>query len=225
MSFSNSESYLREYRVYLAIVLICISPAVLAGGIQALDLGSMDVTGENQGLIGHPIASSVGTVTSGQIENRPLLRPGELLEVTPGLIVTQHSGAGKANQYFLRGFNLDHGTDMAGYVNGVPINMPTHAHGQGYLDLNWLIPELVQKMQYKKGPYYAEEGDFSSAGVIRLDYFKSLPESIYKIDSDRFLNCINIYITTDFFQLVYCCRSFIFYMCQMNFLKRFVQLE
>ena len=186
MHASQSQSFLRLCRLSLGFIMASTAPVVLGGGIQALDLGSMDVTGENQGLAGNPQASSSGTVTHEQIENRPVLRPGELLEVVPGLIVTQHSGDGKANQYFLRGFNLDHGTDMAGYVNDVPVNLPTHGHGQGYLDLNWLIPELVQKLQYKKGPYYAEEGDFSSAGVVRLDYYKALPEAIYKVEAGSY---------------------------------------
>ena len=93
-----------------------------------------------------------------------MLRPGEVLEVVPGLIVTQHSGDGKANQYFLRGFNLDHGTDFATRVDGIPVNMPTHAHGQGYADINFLIPELVDKVRYRKGTYFADEGNFSAAG-------------------------------------------------------------
>ena len=83
------------------------------------------------------------------------------LEVVPGLIVTQHSGEGKANQYFLRGFNLDHGTDLAIKVDGMPVNMPTHGHGQGYADINFLIPELIQSVNVRKGPYYADVGDFS----------------------------------------------------------------
>ena len=88
-----------------------------------------------------------------------------MLETVPGVIVTQHSGEGKANQYFLRGFNLDHGTDFATTVAGMPVNMPTHAHGQGYSDLNFLIPELVTGVQFSKGPYFADQGDFATAGV------------------------------------------------------------
>src|SRR5215468_98356 len=102
-----------------------------------------------------PDAASAGTVTLEELENRPLLRPAEVLEAVPGLLVTQHSGDGKANQYFLRGFNLDHGTDFATSVEGVPVNMPTHAHGQGYSDLNFMIPELVQRIEFRKGVYYA----------------------------------------------------------------------
>jgi len=113
-------------------------------------------------------AASEGTVTSEQLDNRPLLRPAEVLEAVPGLVVTQHSGDGKANQYFLRGFNLDHGTDFATFVDGVPVNMPTHAHGQGYSDLNFLIPELIERIDYRKGVYYAEEGDFSAAGAAEI---------------------------------------------------------
>jgi len=115
-------------------------------------------------------AASEGTVTSEQLDNRPLLRPAEVLEAVPGLVVAQHSGDGKANQYFLRGFNLDHGTDFATFVDGVPVNMPTHAHGQGYSDLNFLIPELIEHIDYRKGVYYAEDGDFSAAGAAEIHY-------------------------------------------------------
>jgi len=110
-------------------------------------------------------AASQGSVTGEYIDLRPVLRPGEVLEYVPGMVVTQHSGDGKANQYFLRGYNLDHGTDFATTIDGVPVNMPTHAHGQGYMDLNFLIPELVQRMDFQKGPYYAAYGDFSVTGA------------------------------------------------------------
>ena len=107
-----------------------------------------------------------------------MLRPGEVLEYVPGVIITQHSGDGKANQYFLRGFNLDHGTDFRTEVDHVPVNMPTHAHGQGYSDLNFLIPELVSRVAYKKGPYFADEGDFSSVGAADISYYTQLKEGI-----------------------------------------------
>jgi outer membrane cobalamin receptor len=96
---------------------------------------------------------------------RPLLRVAELLEVVPGLIAAQHSGSGKANQYFLRGFNLDHGTDFTTYIDDVPINLRTHGHGQGYLDVNGLIPETIERIDYRKGTYRADVGDFSMAGA------------------------------------------------------------
>jgi hypothetical protein len=111
-----------------------------------------------EGLIGLAGAATEGTVSARQLEHRPLLRPAEVLELIPGLIVSQHSGDGKANQYYLRGFNLDHGTDFATRVMGMPVNLPTHAHGQGYSDLQFLIPELVERMQYRKGPYAADVG-------------------------------------------------------------------
>jgi outer membrane receptor protein involved in Fe transport len=104
------------------------------------------------------------------------LRPGEVLEFVPGLIVTQHSGDGKANQYFLRGFNLDHGTDFATSVDGMPVNMPSHGHGQGYSDLNFLIPELVDRIEYRKGPYFARNGDFAAAGSADIAYRQTLDE-------------------------------------------------
>jgi outer membrane receptor protein involved in Fe transport len=122
-------------------------------------------------------AASTGDVSQEQLAAQPLLRPGAVLENVPGLIVTQHSGEGKANQYFLRAFNLDHGTDLATEVDGMPINMPTHAHGQGYTDLNFLIPELVSDLHYKKGPYYADEGDFATAGAVRMDLVNEIPAS------------------------------------------------
>jgi outer membrane receptor protein involved in Fe transport len=134
------------------------------------------VTGHYDNAVGTSDAASQGVITNELIVNRPALRTGELLEFVPGLIVTQHSGDGKANQYFLRGFNLDHGTDFATYVDGMPVNMRTHAHGQGYSDLNFLIPELVQRIDYKKGPYFAGEGDFASAGTARIRLADRLPQ-------------------------------------------------
>jgi outer membrane receptor protein involved in Fe transport len=118
-------------------------------------------------------------VISGEALNaRPASRVGEVLEAVPGLIVTQHSGEGKANQYFLRGFNLDHGTDLAISVDGMPVNMPTHGHGQGYADVNFLIPELVQSVNVRKGPYFADKGDFASAGAVDINYLAKLPKNI-----------------------------------------------
>src|SRR6185436_6666785 len=112
------------------------------------------------------------------LEHRPLLRPAEVLEVIPGVVITQHSGSGKANQYFLRGFNLDHGTDFSVHVDGMPINLPSHGHGQGYADLNFLIPELVEHIHYRKGPYYADQGDFSAAGAAHVHLKDSLPAGL-----------------------------------------------
>ena len=127
--------------------------------------------------VGIARSGSQGTVGYADFENVPISRTGELVENVPGVIATQHSGSGKANQYFLRGFNLDHGTDFAGFVDGVPINMRTHGHGQGYLDFNFLIPETLERIDYRKGPYFADVGDFSAAGTVsfvtrdRLDPF------------------------------------------------------
>ena len=125
--------------------------------------------------------SSEGVVFAAQLDDRPLLRPGALLESIPGLIVTQHSGDGKANQYFLRGFNLDHGTDFSTSLEGLPMNMPTHAHGQGYTDLNSLIPELVERIDYRKGPYFAEQGDFSAAGAAGIHYVRRLDSDLASV--------------------------------------------
>ena len=116
-------------------------------------------------MVGVADSATEGVTGRQELEQRPILRPGELLETVPGVIITQHSGSGKANQFFLRGFNLDHGTDFRITVDDIPVNMPSHGHGQGYSDLNFLIPELVDTVRYKKGAYYADEGDFSAAGA------------------------------------------------------------
>ena len=129
---------------------------------------SIVVTGRATDLIGIATAASEGLVGKVDLDDRPIQRIAELLEVIPGFIATQHSGGGKANQYFLRGFNLDHGTDFAAFHDGVPVNMPTHGHGQGYLDLSFVIPELVDSVSFAKGPYRAENGDFATAGAARF---------------------------------------------------------
>src|SRR4029077_3135209 len=122
-----------------------------------------------------PTAASAITFTGEQVNAVPFARVGEALEIVPGLIVTQHSGEGKANQYFLRGYNLDHGTDLAITYDGVPMNQPTHAHGQGYADLNMLIPEMISSMNIRKGPYYADVGDFGSVGAVSINLRDTVP--------------------------------------------------
>jgi TonB-dependent receptor-like protein len=136
------------------------------------------IIGHYENAVGTSDAASQGYVAPQLIQARPMQRPGEVLEYVPGVIITQHSGDGKANQYFLRGFNLDHGTDFGTTIDHMPVNMPTHAHGQGYSDLNFLIPELVSRVSYRKGPYFAEEGDFSSAGAADVDYYTRMPRGV-----------------------------------------------
>ncbi len=133
------------------------------------------VTGRRQVLVGEARSASEGVVGQMDLDIRPMWRPGDVLEAVPGLIVTQHSGSGKSNQMFLRGFNLDHGTDFATWVDGMPVNMRTHGHGQGYTDINFLIPETVEQLSFVKGPYHAELGDFSSAGGAHIETFDRMP--------------------------------------------------
>ena len=147
--------------------LLFLAPVmVLADSSPQLE--EVTVTGRRVNLVGEAQSASQGLVSQQEIALRPILRTGDVLELVPGMVVTQHSGTGKANQYFLRGFNLDHGTDFATYVDGMPVNMRTHGHGQGYSDLNFLIPETISTLAYKKGPYFADVGDFSSAGSAHL---------------------------------------------------------
>ena len=147
-----------------------------AGGEQ--ELQKVIITGTAATQVGIADSASVGTVTQKQLEARTAYRPGELLEATPGLVVSQHSGEGKANQFYLRGFNLDHGTDLRTTVDGMLVNQRSHSHGQGWTDLNFLIPELATSLRYKKGPYYASEGDFASAGAVEIIYADALDSGI-----------------------------------------------
>jgi hypothetical protein len=156
---------------------LSLSADVTVIGKRSFDLGDV-ADGEN--LIGVAHSATQGVVTARQIDARPIMRAGEVLETVPGLVISQHSGEGKANQYYLRGFNLDHGTDFATTVAGVPVNMPTHAHGHGYSDVNFLIPELVGGVQFNKGPYAAEEGDFSTAGASHIRYVNSLDRPVVR---------------------------------------------
>ena len=142
---------------------------------QANQLDKIVVVGHRENLVGEAISASEGSIGQTEIAARPTNRTADLLEFVPGLVITQHSGRGKANQYFLRGFNLDHGTDFATFVDGMPVNNRTHAHGQGYSDLNFLIPETVGELTYRKGVYYADVGDFSSAGSVQLKLANSVP--------------------------------------------------
>ncbi len=146
------------------------APDLVLANLSPAHAGRVEVVGRADDSLGSSDAASQGSVRAEQIRSRAALRPGELLEFIPGMVVTQHSGDGKANQYFLRGFNLDHGTDFATQVNGMPVNLPSHAHGQGYTDLNFVLPELVQRIDYRKGPYFAASGDFASAGGADIEY-------------------------------------------------------
>lgn len=140
-------------------------------------LETLIVEGKQVNLVGQAISASEGVVGQKELSLRPLSRTGEVLETIPGMVVTQHSGSGKANQYFLRGFNLDHGTDFSTYVDGMPVNMSSHGHGQGYNDVNFLIPEAIGKMTYKKGPYYADMGDFGGAGGVQIETATQLDQN------------------------------------------------
>src|SRR3954462_6700541 len=176
----------RRLPARLAASLLSLAVTAAWADGQHEDDSKIEVIGHYENAVGTSDAARQGYITPRLIETRPISRPGEVLEFVPGLIVTQHSGEGKANQFFLRGFNLDHGTDFATSVAGVPVNMPTHAHGQGYTDLNFLIPELVSRIDYKKGPYFASEGDFSSAGAANIHYFDKLPQGMAQLTAGGF---------------------------------------
>jgi len=141
-------------------------------------LEQVTVTAERLELLGAVSSASEGVVADQELQLAPVYRPGQLLETVPGLTVTLHSGEGKANQFLMRGYNLDHGTDLETYVDAMPVNQPTHAHGQGYTDLNFVIPELADGLGYTKGPYYANVGDFGAVGSVRMSYRDSIPDQL-----------------------------------------------
>jgi outer membrane receptor protein involved in Fe transport len=143
---------------------------------------TVTIFGRATELAGEAQSASEGVVGYADFETRPLLRPGELVEVIPGMVAAQHSGGGKANQYFLRGFNLDHGTDFAGSIDGVPLNLRAHPHMNGYLDINFMIPEVIEKVQFYKGTAYAQNGDFSAAGAADFTTYDLTPENYVELD-------------------------------------------
>lgn len=188
---------MRSHLSRAAVVLSCFACSSLAHA-QTQPVSSQQVerptaedeaiiiTGRRLSLVGDAISASEGVIGRQEINARPLLRAGDMLEFVPGLVATQHSGSGKANQYFLRGFNLDHGTDFATFVDAMPVNMRTHGHGQGWTDLNFLIPEAIEQIRYRKGTYYADVGDFSSAGSARFELADTVPRGIAEITAGAF---------------------------------------
>ena len=149
--------------------------------IPPVDPATIIVTGSRTSQLGIADSANAGVVTTEQLAARTVYRPGELLEVTPGLIVSQHSGEGKANQFYLRGFNLDHGTDLRTTIDGMLVNQRSHSHGQGWTDVNFLIPELAGALDYRKGPYSAADGDFAAAGSVSVHYVNTLPDTLVSL--------------------------------------------
>lgn len=183
--------HLKQSSLALAISfasnLLIVTHSQAAGINSSSDIAEMsNITISGNAQMGGAVSASMGTVVAEQIAQRPISRAGEILETVPGLIVTQHSGEGKANQYFLRGFNLDHGTDMATFIDGMPVNNRTHAHGQGYTDINFIIPEMIESLDYSKGPYYGKEGDYANAGAVRMHSKSSMDDTLIKIGFGQF---------------------------------------
>ena len=170
--------------------ILCLGPTSVAhtqdAGETLTTLPEVSVSAQADQAFFAPDTASQGVVTGKEIEEQPRSRVGEVLEVVPGLIATQHSGEGKANQYFLRGFNLDHGTDIDISLDDMPVNMRTHAHGQGYADLNFMIPELISTLHYSKGPYFPDLGDFDTAGAVQINYVDTLPHDLALLSAGMF---------------------------------------
>ena len=162
------------------------TPEVAKPAGNVLTLPEVVVEGRQDSLLGIADSATQGTTGTTQLADRPILRSGEILETVPGVIITQHAGGGKANQYFLRGFNLDHGTDFAVFLDDMPLNLPSHAHGEGYADMNTVIPEFVERVNYEKGPYYADVGNYGSAGSAHLVFYKTLPQDFATVEGGMY---------------------------------------
>ncbi len=180
MSSGTPKAYYFSEQKHIATFIascLVLHPAVWA---QSNDptLAPVVVQSSRNSVLGEAGTANEGVITQQQLDARTVYRPGELLETVPGLVVSQHSGEGKANQFYLRGFNLDHGTDLRTTIDGMLVNQRSHGHGQGWTDVNFLIPELATLLDYKKGPFYAAEGDFSSAGSVSVKYANKLPQGI-----------------------------------------------
>ncbi len=165
------------------VLLMAVSTAARAEPNQ---IDTVVVEGHHLNLVGEAIAAAEGVIGRRELDLQPLSRTGAILELVPGMVVTQHSGNGKANQYFLRGFNLDHGTDFAVDLDGMPLNMRSHGHGQGYTDLNPVIPELVETLSYRKGTYYPEVGDFSGAGSSSIRLADQLDSGLLSVATGEY---------------------------------------
>ena len=181
-----------EYRCFLraAGLIACVSWApAFAGEAPPAEQTAEQivVTASRIDLLGKASTASVGTITAKEVALRPIYRPGQLFESIPGLVVTVHSGEGKASQYLIRGYNLDHGTDFASFVDDMPVNRPTNTHGQGYSDLSFLIPQVVDAIDYTKGPYYAAIGDFGSVASAHTRLADVLPTQLSAtLGTDRY---------------------------------------
>ncbi len=181
---SNSGFETKEMPVTIGITE-APAPVRIALNVSSVST-TLNVKGREDSLVGIANSATQGTVGATELQERPILRAGEVLETVPGVIITQHAGGGKANQYFLRGFNLDHGTDFALSLDGMPLNLPSHAHGEGYADMNIVIPELVERVDFQKGPYYANVGNYGSAGSANLVFFKTLPQNFVQVEGGMY---------------------------------------
>jgi hypothetical protein len=170
------------FQSFLALAVVGQAAAQEAAPTESTTLPEVVVEGKAGDLLGSTDGASKGRATQEDFLSRPLMRRGEILETIPGVVITQHAGGGKANQYFLRGFNLDHGTDFSISLDGMPLNMRTHAHGQGYTDLNPIIPEMIQAIDYAKGTYTAADGDLSTAGSANFLLWDLMPQNLVRLE-------------------------------------------
>ena len=178
---ANFMNIFKVNRITAAVAGFSALCGVAAAQTAVPSLSAVTVEGSRNSVLGEAVTANEGVVTHKQLDARTVYRPGEVLEAVPGLIVSQHSGEGKANQFYLRGFNLDHGTDLRTTIDGMLVNQRSHSHGQGWTDVNFLIPELATLLDYRKGPFYAAEGDFASAGSVSVNYANKLDKGIFSL--------------------------------------------
>ncbi len=156
------------------------APMIIRLEPKLLHLGEIVVTNQED------VARTMSVVSKIDLELRPTKSSQDILRMVPGLFTAQHAGGGKAEQIYLRGFDIDHGTDIRITVDGMPVNMVSHAHGQGYADLHFLIPEVIQQVDFDKGPYHSRQGDFATAGYVDFSTRNALDRSSVKLEAGRF---------------------------------------
>ena len=182
--------------------------------IIKLDKGNMNL--EEVVITGSLNDNHFNTISKIDLNLRPTRSAQEFLRIIPGLFIAQHAGGGKAEQIFLRGFDIDHGTDIQVSVDGLPVNMVSHGHGQGYADLHFLIPELVNNIDYGKGPYYADRGNLNTSGYVNMQTVRSIDKNRIQVEAGQFnnfraLGMVNLLPKSNTKQNAYIASEFIYF--------------
>ncbi|MBC7914225.1 MAG: TonB-dependent receptor plug domain-containing protein, partial [Pyrinomonadaceae bacterium] len=173
---------LKNLAICLGLILSTVAQSQIRMGTISTDTVKLkDVT-----ITQTSSQQSLNTLAKIDLKINPVRNTQELMRIVPGLFIAQHAGGGKAEQIFLRGFDSDHGTDVQVSVDGMPVNMVSHAHGQGYADAHFIIPETVNNIDFGAGPYYTQHGNLNTAGYVSFSTFNNIPKNRIQIEAGRF---------------------------------------